>query len=550
MIYENKMKPEFWKSVKCNPVYSDLIASIKQDYQKLLEDGIRPLTKESFNSYFETGDRAPFEDDYFSRRTLLVRAFILALIYPESEEYLLTVQSVIEKICDEYSWVIPAHFYSHKVDLFSSETALIITECITFLGNKIGNNLKQKAFEEIKRRVIEQYEENEFVWEKYSSNWSSVCSSCVGITMMYSFPDAFKRNLDRIINCQKLFLSGFSDDGICMEGPLYWSYGYGNFVWFADALIEYSGGKHNLFNLPKAKIVAEYPNYSVMCGGAFVSFSDSSRKAVFGKPLINCINLHYPEIKYNLNDCDLSFSKSPSNMQNFILRNFFFGDYDVSFEYSKKDYFLKSTGQMIFNKTGYSFAIKAGNNAELHNHNDVGSFIFSDKSGQALCDLGAGYYNSDYFSDKRYDVLCTSSLGHSLPIIDGCGQKAGGDYYGTISKDGDTVILDIKNAYGIKNLKKLTRTVTAYESGVVITDSFEGNINLIVDRFVTVREPLVENGSVKLGNTVIKFDNNTCALNINKDIHRRPGNINETVYLLDFKAKSGVKTLSFGIEVI
>lgn len=549
MIYEDKRKHEFWKSVKCDPEYSDLIAKIKNDYREYSENGIKPLTKESFNSYFETGDRAPFENDYFSRRVLLTRAFILSLLYPEKEEYLKTVKDVISAICEEYSWVIPAHYYAHKVDLFSSETALIITECVYFLEDRIDDEIKKKAYDEVKKRVIDPYEENEFAWEKYTSNWSSVCPSCIAITMMYSYPEVLKRNLDRIINTQKLFLSGFSDEGICMEGPTYWAYGYGNFVWFADALIRYSNGKYNLFDIPKAKTVAIYPNYSVLCGGAFVSFSDSSRKAVFSKPLINCITYHYPDIRYNINDCNLIYSKSPSNTQNFILRNFFFGGPIKNFELDRRDYFLPSSGQMIFNRSDFSFAIKSGHNGELHNHNDVGSFIFADKEGQAICDLGAGYYNSEYFSDKRYDILCTSSLGHSLPIIDGLGQKAGSDYSGTISRDGNTVLLDIKNAYGINELKKLTRKVVADENGVVITDCFDGNISLIVERFVTVREPQVQKEIVRLGKTAITFDSNCCTLSIAKDLHRQPGDIYETVYLLDFKANTNVKTLVFRIEV-
>ena len=550
MIYKDKRNPEFWKSIKCDPEYSGLISGIKEDYRKLSEDGIKPLTKESFDLYFKTGDRASFEDDYFSRRAFLTRAFILSLLYPENGEYIKTLESIILQICEEYSWVIPAHYYSHKVDLFSSETALLIAECISFSGDKIDEKVKQKAYNEIKKRVIDMYEENEFVWEKYSSNWSSVCPSCIAITMMYLYPEALKRNLERIINCQKLFLSGFSDDGICMEGPSYWSYGYGNFVWLADALKDYSDGKYNLFDLPKARKVAEYPNYSVICGGAFVSFSDSSRKAVFSKALINCISSHYPDIEYNLNDCELIYAKSSSNIQNAILRNFFFGGLKTSFEGKFKDYFFLFLGQMIFNRRHYSFAIKAGNNAELHNHNDVGSFIFSDGEGQALCDLGAGYYNSEYFSEKRYDILCTSSFGHSLPIIDGCGQKAGKDYSGTISRDGNTVFLDIENAYGIKELKRLNRTAAACENGVVITDSYEGNIGSFVDRFVTLREPSTENGSVKLGNTVLKFDNEICTLDIEKDVHRRPGNIYETVHLLNFRAKNNAKRLLFKIEVL
>ena len=285
MLYEKQRKPEFWALVKENNEFSELIGEISGRYAELKAAGLKPLTREDYDAYFITGDRAPFEKNYFDRRALLVRAFILALLYPENQEYINTAREVILAICDEYNWVVPAHSGSHKVDLFSSETALIITECISFLGDRIDKDLKDKALSEVKRRVIDPYEENEFLWEKYTSNWSAVCCGCVAISMMYAFPEVLERNIERIIKTQEIFLSGFSAEGVCFEGAAYWVYGFGNFVWLADALLDYSNGKYNLFDMEKAKIAAGYPRYSVLFGGTSVSFSDAGRVIRFPKRL-------------------------------------------------------------------------------------------------------------------------------------------------------------------------------------------------------------------------------------------------------------------------
>lgn len=549
VLYEKQRTPGFWRGVRENAVYRETVERMETEYRALSEAGIKPLTKAEYDAYFETGDRATFEKNFFARRALLERAFLLAMLYPEKETYLQTVREMILTICEETCWVVPAHFHDHKVDLFSSETALILTECVSFLGERLERQVRDTALREAERRVIAVYEaEKEFVWEKYTSNWSAVCTASVAITMMYAFPQAFERNKTRVLKAQELFLSGFSDDGICFEGPLYWIYGFGNFVWLADALFDFSGGRDDLFRLPKAKTVAAYPNYAVLKGGAFVSFSDSSRNAIFERPLLNCIQKHDPSITFSLNGTDLIFARSSANMQPFLLRNFFFGDSLPVTETAGKDHELPSAGQMIFNRETYSFAIKAGNNAELHNHNDVGSFIFADAEGQALCDLGCGMYNRDYFSEKRYEILCTSSYGHSVPIINGSPQKPGKQYAGTLSRDHDTVTLDLKNAYDLPTLESLTRTVTAKREGVTVHDRFCGDIQSFVDRFVTLREPQISENTVKLGGTVIRFDSQKAALTVSTAVHRNGRGEKETVYLLGFKAKDNIDHLCFEIE--
>ena len=550
MIYKEQRKPGFWDRIRKNPGYAEIIDILKNDYSELLSAGILPLSREDFDRYFETGERKPFEDAYFSRRALLERAFVLSLLYPERREYVDTAVSVIAAICGEYSWVVPAHSGAHKVDLFSSETALLITECISFLGDRIDKSAAKSAIEEVYNRVIKVYEENEFVWEKYTSNWSAVCTGCVATAMIYAFPDSLERNLERIIKTQELFLSGFSDEGVSFEGAGYWKYGFGNFVWLADALFDHTNGRVNLFDLPKAKAVAAYPRYAVLCGGAFVTFSDSARVASFSKALINCIKLHYPQMSMCLNGAGLTFVSTRANTQNFVIRNFFFADTDSIPEEKAEDYWLPSAGQMIFNRDNYSFAIKAGDNAELHNHNDVGSFIFADKAGQALCDLGCGYYNRDYFGEKRYDILCNSSFGHSVPIINGKPQKAGKEYSGTVLREGNTVILNIEKAYGIPELSSLKRTVTADENGIILTDEYTGDTESFVDRFVTLRKPQIYGDGIKLGDTIIKFDKSAVKVNFAEVLNKKHNGEFETVYLLDFTAGDKSRSLAFKIEAL
>ena len=82
-------------------------------------------------------------------------------------------------------------------------------------------------------------------------------------------------------------------------------------------------------------------------------------------------------------------------------------------------------------------AIKAGHNAEPHNHNDVGSFVLRASDGVVyLCDPGAGLYNAEYFSAKRYDNVFANSYGHSVPRIGGTLQLPGREHSGTLEQSG------------------------------------------------------------------------------------------------------------------
>jgi hypothetical protein len=76
----------------------------------------------------------------------------------------------------------------------------------------------------------------------------------------------------------------------------------------------------------------------------------------------------------------------------------------------------------------WEFAAKAGHNAEHHNHNDCGSFILDINGTEVISEIGAPEYTRDYFRENRYRYLAARTIGHSLPVINGCEQAAGPQY--------------------------------------------------------------------------------------------------------------------------
>jgi hypothetical protein len=117
-------------------------------------------------------------------------------------------------------------------------------------------------------------------------------------------------------------------------------------------------------------------------------------------------------------------------------------------------------------------AAKGGHNNEIHNHNDVGAFLVHWRGESLICDLGAGNYIRQLFSGGRYELLSTRSLGHNVPLINGCEQGTGGEFRAVdfSEHEGDAALgvsMDIAGAYPPEaGLEALRRSVILSRAGL------------------------------------------------------------------------------------
>ena len=140
----------------------------------------------------------------------------------------------------------------------------------------------------------------------------------------------------------------------------------------------------------------------------------------------------------------------------------------------------------------FAVAFKGGNNAEMHNHNDVGSYslILGTATNPKTPDLfvsrdpGGETYTARTFSAKRYEGELLNSYGHPVPKIAGKLQSSGGKAQGvvvqnTTSDNLDIFEIDFTSAYDVPTLKTLLRKfeyarASKNDSGYFkITDSVE-----------------------------------------------------------------------------
>ena len=129
----------------------------------------------------------------------------------------------------------------------------------------------------------------------------------------------------------------------------------------------------------------------------------------------------------------------------------------------------------ILRSEKFSATLKAGNNLESHNHNDLGHFTLYHKGEPVIVDGGTEKYSKTNFSVNRYKLWYTRGSGHNAPVFGETEQITGKEYTADFStaEYGKTVC-NLSTAYpasaGVKNF---IRTLDFAPEKVVVEDKFE-----------------------------------------------------------------------------
>ena len=120
--------------------YEDYCESIRQEAEKLRAEEMPEPTEDLFAIYENTGNRLIYEDVYFERRKFLA-VFGLKAILDGEERDIQKLEDILEGICAEECWALPAHVnrmtdenWRTYVDLFAAETAQTLAEIASLLG--------------------------------------------------------------------------------------------------------------------------------------------------------------------------------------------------------------------------------------------------------------------------------------------------------------------------------------------------------------------------------------------------------------------------------
>ncbi|MCD8380568.1 MAG: heparinase II/III-family protein [Lachnospiraceae bacterium] len=446
---------------------------IRESAFGLLGEELPVLKPEDFDLFEKTGNRLIYEAAYFGRRKFLAVLGMEAVL--EAEEtgkadstILRKLSSVLEKICSEETWALPAHVnrrrnpaWRETVDLFASETVQTLSELLDRLRLFLPEDIKNAMEEEVNRRVLTPYFQSKppyAGWETGKNNWAAVCAGSIGSACIHlahakrRLPKPLPDCLDRVCAVWPYYFSGFTEDGACMEGLQYDTYGMMYFSNFAWELKELTG--KNLFDRPD---IAAFPAKCFFKDGVSLSFSDGSKNDTFRVGLQALLALMYEEtecqpmqgerkVKSGQEEEFFPPMERAAHLHSDTCYRFAGLKLDW---FATKEYLRRKRGSekaplpapsyrfhilpaaqwcIGYAKDGTGFACKGGHNGESHNHNDIGHFIYEANGALFLTDLGAGEYTREYFSQNRYRLICNHSFGHSVPIVNGQGQSAGETY--------------------------------------------------------------------------------------------------------------------------
>ena len=528
---------EKWDEIRDNAEYKPLRDEIERAYESICKGKDIPrITFRLETEILRTGNRTKFEQVYFEKRKQLTLYTLMLLLHPDSEEYKEGLEEVICDICNEYTWELPAHraaeYFNTRdgIDLFAAETGLYLAEVKAMLSDILHPYVTERITLELRRRIIESFQQNTFFFETVKSNWAAVCGGSVGAVLLYESPETHHKVFERIYRCMNNYIDGFSDDGATSEGSDYWAYGFAYYVLYADLLRRYSCGKMDLFNREKVKKIAGFFNAVCLDEHNVVSFADSSIHLGYQPFLPGFLHLEYGTPLPPVQGEAFRYNKLSWSIRSCLY--YLPGRKPEKLPPMKK--YFDEAQWYIERKEKDSFAAKGGHNAEEHNHNDIGSFIVTHDGQAILTDLGAPEYTLKGFGKESYEtVLNKSSFGHSVPIVNGTAQKYGREYYGALTVNGEEIGIDLARAYPTE-IKTLTRSFRLSEDAILLRDVFDGSLP-VTERFVTEIEPDIRTDHMIIGGVRFSFSEKYKVGCQYEDINSHSGAAEKRrVYLIDF----------------
>ncbi len=460
-----------------------------------------------YRTFRTTGERPPYEKPYFEKRRLLAQHVIGAWLTGD-QAYLERVNDLVWSICEESTWVVPAHEREEPwiIDLFAAETGVELAHVLLVVGERLPEEVRTRVHAEIEQRIFEPYLEHagDYWWDSGRNNWTGVCAGSIGQTFLLMERDVERqaKALALVLGQLERFIDvAFEPDGASLEGIGYWNYGLLHYVGLAEMLYARTGGVLNLLGQEKMIRIAGYPAAAALGKHVFASFADSHEHSSV-RPLL-AVRLCE---RTGVNGLDAQMGDWPDWRLTSVLRNILWWDGSEGGEPVIENALLEASGvaKRVGTAAGKGVVLcaKAGHNAESHNHNDVGSFVLRIGDVTYLCDPGGGLYNKDYFSSKRYENVFANSYGHSVPRIGGNLQPAGAEWRGAMKVDEDGAMrIELADAYDVPELAGFERVLRVQDDGTVRLEDrfgFDGAGLEVEEAFITWLDVEVDGDVVRV----------------------------------------------------
>jgi len=550
----------FKKPFPHNAHTDKLLTPARTAAQELAGTTIQALPYSLYKLYHTTGSRVEYEAVYMAHRRRL-NLFTVMTLYEDDSRWLGELEDILWAVCDEYTWALPAHVAQNasaynairELDLFATETGGALAEVLELLGDRLSPEVFNRVEYELRRRIITPFLTREH--RQYGkSNWAAVCAgNAATVVMRLGTHDEAMDAIAHADEIMELFLESYNDDGCCLEGPLYWSYGFGYFCFYADMARDYTNGAVNWFTNPKVRTIAEFRNKFYLKDQYVIPFADSSHELTHHTGLAHFLAQEYETVRVPDERFELCFDDDPRHRFFDLLRDFYWYDETLTPDSQASDaaYDLPDAQWFIRKHNGLCFVAKGGHNGEPHNHIDVGSFILFDNGSFILDDLGWPEYTKTYFGSTRDAHLCAGAHGHSIPTVENHAQLRGRVHAGKcISMTPEHFELDLTGTYELPGVGVIR--AFDFDGGQLrITDTFTGCCGKeLRERFVTRFEPVRESNCVSIKDWTLTCDT-PCTVEVSSDtfeprlsVVKQNMKPVETAYLMDFVFTPGSDTCS------
>jgi hypothetical protein len=480
--------------VRQSPTTPVLLDAIRQEIADLTT--IPALTYTLYRTFERTGTRGPYENPYFLRRAQLTRAVLEWVMGDETMRDV--VHDLVWSICEETSWVLPAHeeqgprFWEiappyrtgllgahtmltrapDSIDLFAAETGAALAETVYLIGDELEPEVRQRVLQEVERRIFKPYlaRGRDHWWFKGPLNWNGVCNGSIGLAFL-----RLEKDVETLAEALALVLEGFAAyiatgfeaDGGSIEGVGYWNYGLMYPVALAELLREMTRGELDWLAQPRLRDIAAYPpGMALAAPNRFINFGDSTETQTLSAGVVSRLaeRTGVDDLRALLVPLGGAAHESEAGrISGAYAKRFgynFYSKLPIIFRTAvwwdctqplpslePRDFVLPDTG--VIKLAGRTvdgkpvlLVTKAGHNGGHHSHTDVATFIVNVDGESLIPDPGRGLYSKDYFREGRYKNIFNNSYSHSVPRIGGQLQAPGpefGDthrFHGTIIEHG------------------------------------------------------------------------------------------------------------------
>ena len=475
-------------------VESGACAGVIREAEGYLDTPLPEQPDDLYLEFSQTGNRTHWQSVSRQRRGRLA-PLVLAECAEDQGRFIAAIEELVAALAAERTWVMPAHdrslanFNRERIDIDLASSALgwhlVATNWL--LGDRLSSETRELIRANVAERVLAPFramylgERDVNWWVHTTNNWNAVCLAGVTGAALAQIDDRALR-AEYVAAAEKSsqnFLNGFPPDGYCTEGLGYWNYGFGNYILLAETIYQATDGRVDLMARPDVAAPATFGARIQIIGGVAPAFADC---AINARP--DSRWMYYLNQRYSLGLDAYSEVSAASALGSDLTNAMIFAFPNSASEgavldgadlgsplrawFSDAGILISRPGQDSEGLLGV--ALKGGNNAEHHNHNDVGSYVAVVQDRPVLMDPGGEVYTARTFSNRRYESKLLNSWGHPVPVVAGQLQRTGRDAKAVVlvsefTDERDVLTLDITSAYDVPELTRLERTFVYDRAG-------------------------------------------------------------------------------------